>query len=89
MWTNSGIFIEKRDSKYIVYASDETELIIFADGYGVLRDFFIEKYSDIMKDNGIYQAITGYGRIGGMNDPVIYEIKKLSGPIDWHPSEEE
>jgi len=83
MWTHSGIFIEKRDGQLYVYASDETELNIFAVENGVLNDFFVSQIGDKVKEDGLYQCAVGYGRMGGNTDPCIYEVKKI-GKITWY-----
>lgn len=82
MWTHSGFFIEKCGEKKIVYASDVEELQVFADEKGYLRkDIDIEDLENF-KEDGLYQAFTGYGPAGSFQDPTIYDVKKI-GDVDW------
>lgn len=84
MWTHSGIFIEKREGELHVYTSDEKELKIFAVEYGILNDFFVDQVADVIKDDGLYQCIVGYGAMGGNTDPIIYEVRKLIDELNWN-----
>jgi hypothetical protein len=84
MWTHSGIFIEKRDGERHVYTSDEKELKIFAVEHGILNDFFVDQVADVIKDDGVYQCIVGYGRMGGFTDPCIYEVRKIANQMNWN-----
>jgi len=85
MWTHSGFFIERKYNKNYVHTCDEEELRIFADDHGILDDFFIKQNSDVkktLKEDGLYQVWVGYGPIGSMQDPGIYDIKFIA-EIDW------
>ncbi len=84
MWTHSGLFIEKRDGQLIVYTSDEDELKLFAVKNGILNDFFVPEVADVIKEDGLYQCIVGYGAMGGNTDPVIYEVRKIADELNWN-----
>jgi len=81
VWTYSGFFLEKQQEKTFVYASDEKELKMLADEQGNLDKYFEEQMKDI-KELGVYQVLFGYG---GMQDPIIYFVKKIAGELNWQP----
>jgi len=82
MWTYDGIMIHKKEGEYVVYASDEEALSIFANEQGHLRDVYIGELGEDVKEDGIYAAEVGYGPSGSMQDPGIYCVKFI-GKFDW------
>lgn len=79
MWTYSGLFIENRWKKLFVYAINKLELEMFADENGVLLPEYHKEIEGLIKEEGLYQCLIGYG---SGQDPTIYDVKYVS-PITW------
>ena len=84
MWTYSGFFIERREDKLFVYASDKKELEMFADENGCLIGGQVGKeYADIIANfcraTGVYQVLIGYGT---HQEITVYGIKRIA-ETDW------
>ncbi len=82
MWTYSGMFIEKRDGRIKVYTDSKEEINIFTEDNGELRKCFLEDIKKKVNKEGLYQAWTGYGPVGSMQEPGIYDVKWLC-EINW------
>lgn len=82
MWTYSGMLIEKHGKEHKVYANDFSVLNLFADGQGKLHPEYLNGIKELMKEDGLYQALIGYGDRSGFQDPCIYFVLNICN-IDW------